>query len=306
MNDCVLRTKSISKKYKNKYALKNVSINIMRGQIYGIIGLNGAGKTTLMRAILGLISLNSGDIELFGVSEVKQLEKCRRRIGQCIETPAIDPNLTAEQNLNVQRIIAGVDDKNAISLAMKKVGLYDVGFKKAKDFSYGMKQRLSLATALITNPEFLILDEPANGLDPKGIIELRSFILRENQENGTTFLISSHILDELSLIATHYGFIDKGIVIKQISAKELEVHLRQRIKIETNNAESALYLLKKHFAIQNFDMISKNEIWVNEKIDQIAQINALLISNGITVNSIMIVNMRLEDYFVASIERDVP
>ena len=193
MSDYVLRTRAMSKKYGNSFALENVSLDIKRGHVYGLIGLNGAGKTTFMRGVMGLITLTAGEVELFGKMGKRELEWNRRRIGQCIESPAINPNMTAEQNLNVQRIMAGVTDKDAVGKALKTVGLEDTGKKNSKDFSYGMKQRLAIATALISNPEFLILDEPANGFDPKGIIEMRSLLLCLNQKQGLALLVSSHL-----------------------------------------------------------------------------------------------------------------
>jgi ABC-2 type transport system ATP-binding protein len=221
MGEYVLRTKSISKKYGNAFAFQNVSLEIKKGQIYGLIGQNGAGKTSLMRAICGLISLSTGEIELFGKSGTGNLREARRKIGQCIETPALYPNATAAQCLEIQRIIGNVSDKTSVKRMLEFAGLADCGKKKTKDFSMGMKQRLAIALALITNPEFIILDEPVNGLDPKGIIEIRELLRRLAQDEGITLLISSHLLDELSKTATRYGIIEKGCLIKQISADEL-------------------------------------------------------------------------------------
>lgn len=229
MSAYILRTRGMSKQYGGTYALDNVSIEIKRGQVYGLIGLNGSGKTTFMRCIMGLIALSAGEVELFGTTDKKELQKNRRRIGQCIESPAIHPNRTAKQNLHIQQLIAGISDKPAIGRTLDVVGLSDVADKKSKHFSYGMKQRLALAVALVTNPEFLILDEPANGLDPKGIIETRNLIRHINHEMGVTLLVSSHMLDELSQVATHYGIIDKGKIIKQFSAAELAAVTTKRL-----------------------------------------------------------------------------
>ncbi|MCL2605621.1 MAG: ATP-binding cassette domain-containing protein [Defluviitaleaceae bacterium] len=219
----------MSKKYGGTYALDDINIEIKRGQVYGLIGLNGSGKTTFMRGIMGLIALNAGEVELFGKTGRKKLQRERCRIGQCIETPALHPNRTAKQNLRIQQLIAGITDNTAINKTLDMVGLSDVAGKKTKHFSYGMKQRLALAVALVTHPEFLILDEPANGLDPKGIIETRNLIRRINCEMGVTVLVSSHMLDELSQVATHYGIIDKGKIIKQFSAEELAAATTKRL-----------------------------------------------------------------------------
>jgi ABC-2 type transport system ATP-binding protein len=230
MNDYVLRTRSISKKYGDAYALQEMSIEIKRGEIYGLIGQNGAGKTTLMRAVTGLIYLSGGELELFGKTGEANLQAERQKIGQSIENPALYPNMTAEQCLEIQRIIGNVRDKSCVKKILRTVGLSDTGKKKTKDFSLGMKQRLALALALVTNPEFIILDEPVNGLDPKGIIETRG-LLRHLSQEGITLLVSSHLLEELSQIATHYGIIDKGRLIKQLSAEDLATELNgQRLE----------------------------------------------------------------------------
>ncbi|MGO4546381.1 ATP-binding cassette domain-containing protein [Paenibacillus sp. 2TAB23] len=298
MSDFVLRTRDLSKKYGNAYAVNNVSIEIKRGQIYGLIGLNGAGKTSFMRVVCGLVSPSSGELELFGQTGVNALQRGRRRIGQSIETPAIYPNLTAVQNLEIQRIISGVPDKGAITKTLDIVGLADTGNKKAKNFSLGMRQRLALAIALIPNPEFLILDEPANGLDPKGIIETRELLRRLARERGLTLLVSSHLLDELAQVATHYGIIDKGRLIKQLSAEELALESRQHIRIVTKDAAKAIALLKENFGVNDCQAVSTNELWVREQIERTGEMNTLLVRQGIVVESIAVTEQKLEEYFL--------
>jgi ABC-2 type transport system ATP-binding protein len=220
MNEYVLRTNAISKKYGDAFAFQNVSLEIKRGQIYGLIGQNGAGKTSFMRAICGLISISGGEIELFGKTGTSGLQESRRKIGQCIESPALYPNATAAQFLEIQRIMGNISDKNSVQRMLAFARLADCGKKKTKDFLMGMKQRLAIALALITNPEFIILDEPVNGLDPKGII-IRELLRKLTHDEGITLLISSHLLDELSRVATHYGIIEQGNIIKQMAADEL-------------------------------------------------------------------------------------
>lgn len=298
MSEYVLRTRDISKKYGEAYALENVSIEIKRGQIYGLIGLNGAGKTTFMRAVAGLVSLTGGEVELFEQTSERALQRGRRRIGQSIETPAIYPNMTAEQNLEIQRIIGGVPDKDAVKKTLEVVGLADTGKKKAKNFSLGMKQRLALAIALITNPEFLILDEPANGLDPKGIIEIRELMRRLTQERGLTLLVSSHLLDELAQVATHYGIIDRGRLIKQLSAEELALETRQHIRIITKDSAKAFALLKENFGVTECQVVSESELWVREQTNRTGEMNTMLVQNGIVVESISVTEQRLEEYFI--------
>jgi ABC-2 type transport system ATP-binding protein len=249
MNDYVLRTKGVCKKYGDTYALQDVNIEIRRGQIYGLIGQNGAGKTTLMRAVTGLISVSGGEIELFGQGGKRNLQAQRRRIGQSIETPALYPNVTAAECLEIQCIISGAKDKSIIKNALGTVGLAGTGKKKVKDFSMGMKQRLALAKSLVVNPEFIILDEPVNGLDPKGIIEMRELMRRLTQDRGITIMLSSHLLDELSQVATHYGIIDKGRLIRQLSAEELARESRRSIRLVVDNTEKAVQLLREEFGI---------------------------------------------------------
>lgn len=298
MSEYVLRTRDISKKYGDAYAIKNVSVEIKRGQIYGLIGLNGAGKTTFMRSVVGLISPTCGEVELFGQTGEKALQRGRRRIGQIIETPAVYPNMTAEQNLNIQCIQAGVPDKGVVKQTLDLVGLADTGKKKDKNFSLGMKQRLALAMAMITNPEFLILDEPVNGLDPRGIIEIRELMRRLARDRGLTLLVSSHLLDELAQVATHYGIIDRGNLVKQLSAEELALESRQHIRITTRDSAKALALLKENFGVTDYQAVSANELWIREQTDRTGEMNTLLVQKGIVVESIGVTEQRLEEYFV--------
>lgn len=298
MSEYVLCTRNISKKYGDAYAIESVNMEIKRGQIYGLIGLNGAGKTTFMRAVTGLIAPSGGEVELFGQISERALQRARRRIGQSIETPAIYPNMTAEQNLEIQRIIGGVPDKGSVNKTLEIVGLADTGKKKVKNFSLGMKQRLALAIALITNPEFLILDEPANGLDPKGIIEIRDLMRRLARERGLTLLVSSHQLDELARIATHYGIIHKGRLVKQLSAEEFALESRQYIRIVTKDSAKAIALLKENFDVSECQAPSANELWIYGQTDRAGEMNTLLVRHGIIVESISVTEQRLEEYFI--------
>lgn len=298
MSEYILRTRDISKIYGDSYALENVSIDIKRGQIYGLIGLNGAGKSTFMRAVMGLISLNSGEVELFGETSEKELARGRQRIGQSIETPALYPNMNAIENLEAHRIMSGISDKDAVKKTLDVVGLAYTGKKKAKKFSLGMKQRLALAIALITSPEFLILDEPANGLDPEGIIEIREILRRFAKERGLTVLVSSHLLDELSQIATHYGIINKGRLVKQISREGLESESRQYIKINTNDSMKAINLLKKHLSVTDYQAVSDREVRIFEQVNRIGEMNSILVRNELIVECLVISEQRLEEYFV--------
>ena len=219
--DYVLRTKALKKTYGNYKALSGLSMNVPQGAIYGFIGKNGAGKTTLIRLICGLQDPTSGGYTLYGRENTdKEIAKSRRRMGAVVETPALYLDMTAADNLKQQYLILGLPSFDGLPEILKTVGLYDVGKKKVKHFSLGMRQRLGIAVALVGDPDFLVLDEPVNGLDPEGIVEMRELILKLNRERQITVLVSSHILDELSKLATYYGFIDNGRIVKEISAKE--------------------------------------------------------------------------------------
>ena len=214
--DYVLRTNALTKSYKGSRALDGLTMNVPKGAIYGFVGKNGAGKTTLIRLICGLQEPDSGDYTLYGRKNTeKDIIRSRRRMGTVVETPAIYLDLTAEENLKTQYRILGLPSFDGIVDILKLVGLDHTGKKKAKNFSLGMRQRLGIAVALAGDPDFLVLDEPANGLDPQGIIEIRELILDLNRRQQITVLISSHILDELSKFATHYGFIDGGRMVKE-------------------------------------------------------------------------------------------
>lgn len=217
----VLEAKSLCKEYRNFKALNGLNMSVPKGAIYGFVGKNGAGKTTLIRLICGLQEPSAGEYTLYGrKSGDGDMAKSRRRMGAVVETPSIYLDMTAEENIRQQYRILGIPSDNEIPALLHLVGLGDTGKKRAKNFSLGMRQRLGIAVALAGDPDFLVLDEPINGLDPQGIVEVRELILKLNRERGITVLISSHILDELSRLATHYGFIDGGRIVKEMSARE--------------------------------------------------------------------------------------
>ncbi|MCC2254510.1 ATP-binding cassette domain-containing protein [Ruminococcus sp. CLA-AA-H200] len=240
----ILTAESLNKHYKNFKALQDFSIHVPKGAIYGFVGKNGAGKTTLIRLICGLQRPTSGTYRLYGVPNTDAgIAKCRRRMGAVVETPSIYLDMTAEENLKEQFRIIGLPSFDDVPDLLALVGLKNTGKKKAKHFSLGMKQRLGIAVALAGRPDFLILDEPVNGLDPQGIIEMRELILKLNREQGITFLISSHILDELSRLATHYGFIDSGHMIKELSAEELDAACRKCIRVQVSDVRALARVL---------------------------------------------------------------
>lgn len=242
--DYVLQSSKLKKNYGKACVLKDVTLNIPKGSIYGFIGKNGAGKTTLIRLICGLQEPSAGEYSLFGISnQSRNIAKSRRRMGAVVETPAVYMDMSATENLKQQCIILGLPSYNDIPDILKLVGLENTGKKKVRNFSLGMRQRLAIAIALIGYPDFVVLDEPTNGLDPQGIIEVRELILKLNREQGITFLISSHILDELSKLASHYGFINDGIIVKEIGAKELNASFRKRVEVTVSEIKKLTYIL---------------------------------------------------------------
>lgn len=242
----VLTTDNLTKQYRNFKALDGLSMHVEKGAIYGFVGRNGAGKTTLIRLICGLQTPTSGTYTLYGrKSAGKDMGEVRRRIGAVVESPSIYLNMTARDNLKEQYRILGRPSFEGITELLELVGLGETGKKKARNFSLGMKQRLGIAVALAGDPDFLVLDEPVNGLDPQGIIEIRELILKLNKERKITFLISSHILDELSRLATHYGFIDGGRLIREVSAKELEEASRKGMHLEVTDMGALVRVLEE-------------------------------------------------------------
>lgn len=254
----VLTTSALSKKYRKFEALKDLNIHIPKGAIYGFVGRNGAGKTTLIRVICGLQEPTSGEYAIYGISNKdRQITKSRHRMGAVVETPSIYLDMTAEDNLKQQALVLGLPNYESIPEILKLVGLQNTGKKKARNFSLGMKQRLGIAVALIGNPDFIALDEPINGLDPQGIVEIRELILKLNREHGITVLISSHILGELSKLATHYGFIEKGHIVKEISADELEAVCRKCIKVEVSDTKALIRVLDR--MKKDYEILSETE-----------------------------------------------
>lgn len=234
----ILTAESITKRYGKARALDGLSMHIPKGAVYGFVGRNGAGKTTLIRVICGLQSPTSGSYTLYGAkSDSAAICKARRHMGAVVERPAFYGDMTARKNLEIQYTLLGLPSKDGIDGLLELVGLADTGAKKARDFSLGMKQRLGIAIALCSSPDFLVLDEPVNGLDPQGIVEIREMILKLNRERNITVLISSHILDELAKLATHYGFIEKGRMVQEISAEELEQKCRKYLTVRVSDTK---------------------------------------------------------------------
>ncbi len=242
--DYVLQTDGLCKRYGHFNALNGLNMHVPKGAIYGFVGENGAGKTTLIRLICGLQSPTSGSYSLYGISSSSGgIGRARRRMGAVVETPSIYMDMTAEDNLKQQYLVLGLPSYDGIAELLRLVGLENTGRKKAKNFSLGMKQRLGIAIALAGDPDFLVLDEPINGLDPQGIVEIRELILKLNRERQITVLISSHILDELARLATHYGIIDGGRMVRELSAAELEAACRKCVRIEVSDTAALARVL---------------------------------------------------------------
>ncbi len=296
MKDIILRTNNLTKKYKDFTALNNANITINKGDIYGLIGRNGAGKTTLMKVITTLTNKTNGEFYLFDKDD-SDLTETKRRIGCLIENPAFFENLTAYQNLKYYAIQKGIVDYSQIDKVLDLVKLSDSKNKKFKTFSLGMKQRLGIAFAMLDNPDFVILDEPINGLDPIGISELRETLKKLNEESNITMLISSHILSELYLLANRFCFIEKGKIIKELSKEELDVECSRAIVIKTNNMKETCLILEKELNTKNYKVIDKHEVRLYDYLDNSGKVNKELAKNDIDVISIYESGISLEDYF---------
>lgn len=295
--DYILQTNNLTKKYKNFSALNCLTMNVPKGSIYGFVGKNGAGKTTLIRMICGLQKPTSGDFTLYGIrNDSKDIVKARRRMGAVVETPSIYTDMTAEENLKQQYLLLGLPSYEDIPELLKLVGLENTWKKKVKNFSLGMKQRLGIAIALAGDPDFLVLDEPVNGLDPQGIVEMRELILKLNRERQITVLISSHILDELSRLATHYGIIDNGRMVKELRAEDLEAACRKCVHMEVSDTTVLARVLDS--------MNLEYKILSETAADVFAKINVTPIAMALEKENCEIMTMEeknesLESYYIS-------
>ena len=291
----ILKTNNLSKKYQNFTALNGLTMNVPKGSIYGFVGKYGAGKSTLIRILCGLQIETDGSFELYGIkNNDKLINSARKKMGAVVETPSIFLDLTAYENIKMQYDVLGINNYDGINELLKLVGLENTGKKKAKNFSLGMRQRLGIAISLCGNPEFLVLDEPINGLDPQGIVEIRELIKKLNKERNITILISSHILDELSRVATHYGFISNGKIVREMSAEEFEKECKHTIRLVTDNNGNLEKVLKKKK--YNFKLIDKTTADIYGKIE-ITPLVLSLYEEGISVLKLTESEENLENYF---------
>ncbi|MEY8644782.1 ABC transporter ATP-binding protein [Staphylococcus xylosus] len=297
MQEVILKTSNLTKQYHNYLAAKDVDITINKGDIYGLIGENGAGKSTLLRMITGLSIPTKGSLELFGESNWKMLDEQRKRIGGVIEKPALFSNMTAYENLEVHRLQRGIPGKACVREKLEIVGLTNTEKKKVADFSLGMKQRLGLAIALLSDPALLILDEPTNGLDPMGIIELRELILKLNYEQGLTVLVSSHILSELYELANKFGIIHQGELLEELSSDMLEKKCKQYIQIKVDNVYKGASVLEKNLNTHDFEILSDGTLRIYKHLDDIYTISKTLTDNHLVIEHLSKNGENLESYF---------
>ena len=300
MSEVILKVNNISKHYGQQKVLDNVSLTVNRGDIYGFVGENGAGKTTIIRVVTGLIKPDNGDYELFGVSsnDVANLNKAKQKLSAIVESPSIYANFNAMDNLLLNQAILGIKNEKKAKELLDLVGLSNVDInKKAGNFSLGMRQRLGIAMCLSTNPEMMILDEPLNGLDPEGIVEVRELILKLNREKNITFMISSHILTELNLVATRFGIISHGRMINEISRAEMEAKMSKSTKIKTTDNNKTYELIKDDYEkieVTTDNIIIYGDVKVN---DLFLKLN----KNKIELINISTKEASIEDFYLSTI-----
>lgn len=297
----VLKINGLTKSYHGVNALQDVSVALEVGKIYGLIGQNGAGKTTLMRLVTGLSFPSSGSIELFGHTGEKALQMERKRLGAMIEYPSVVLNMTAKENLKLHRIMRGIPDVEVEEELLELLGLADTGKKKAKDFSLGMKQRLGIAVALLGNPELLILDEPINGLDPLGVVEIRKLLKKLCEERQMTILISSHNLPELYQTATDYIIIHKGEIKQTLTLAELEECCKHHLLISCAEPEKLVSVLETKLNTQKYKVMPNKTVKLYDYLDEKESVARILFENGIMVTNLSNEGDTLEDYFISII-----
>ena len=302
MAENIVEVRNLTKQYGKQLALDNVNFSIKKGSIVGLIGPNGAGKTTIMKIMGGLAFPTSGEVEMYGATDEKGLNHARTRMSFMIETPYEKEKMTARENLEKQRLQKGIPDKGRIDEVLEIVNLQDTGKKVVKNFSLGMRQRLGLANALLGKPEFMVLDEPINGLDPEGIVEIRELFRKLNKEEDITMVISSHILSELSLLCTDYIFINHGQIKGVFTADELKAECSEYCQIDTDNNEKASVILSNTCGIKNLDVQEAGQIRIYEGLDDIRSISKALYDGGVIPTEISKNEINLEDYYMRKVQ----
>lgn len=299
--DTIIQTYQLTKTFKGKDVIKSINFSLNKGEICALIGKNGAGKSTFFKLLAGQLMPTEGEIQLFGKSG-KEIEQARKRVGFMIETPVFFPDFTATQNLEYFRIQRGVVEKKKIDEVLQIVGLYHEKRKRFKEYSMGMKQRLGIALCLLSSPDFLVLDEPINGLDAEGIMEIRKLLKKLNQENRITILISSHILSELELLATRFVFIKNGEIVEDLSKKELEDKSMKQIVLTVDDSAKVAQILERTYENIQFKVLPDQVIVIQNYIEHSGNINRLLIEHGVIVKEISIESRKLEEYFLEFVE----
>ena len=301
MSEIVLATRGLTKRYGSAAAVEDVDLRLEKGQIYGLVGRNGAGKTTIIRMLTAQALPTAGEIELFGETSEKGLSAARSRLGAMVEIPSFYPYLTAAENLEYYRRQRGIPGAACVGQALEQVGLQDAGKKKFKQFSLGMKQRLGLGLALMNHPDVLLLDEPINGLDPEGIVEFRNLLLDLNRQRETTILISSHILSELSNVATHFGFLDKGHMLEQISAQKLQEKCRACLQLTVDDASRAALALEQRLGTRDYEVLPGNVLRLYDFLERPQVVAATLAETKVALLGLESRSANLEDYFLSLI-----
>lgn len=302
MSQTILTIKNMSKTYGKAKVVDNFSLEVKKGHICGLIGPNGAGKTTIMKMMAGLTLPDNGEMSLWGDST--NLDKNRKRMSFMIESPIIDPEMTARQNLTYLRYVRGVADKNKIDEVLEFTGLSDTGKKRAKHFSLGMKQRLGIAMSLLTDPEIMVLDEPVNGLDPEGIVEVRHMLQKLSNERNVTIIISSHLLSELSELCTDYTIINHGKLITSLSAEELSEQCKSYICVRTDNMEKTTAVLEEKLSLKDYKVFHDEELHIFEKLDKVALISKTITDNGIVITKLCEEHASLEEFYLSKVGDD--
>lgn len=290
--------KRVTKRYGNFTALDKVDITVAKGAIYGLVGDNGAGKTTFLKLLSGHIYVDEGELKLFGCHRLKDMEEQRKRTGVVIEAPGFYPQISVEKNLEYYRILKGVPGRRAVDEVLELVGLADKRKKRCRDLSLGMKQRLGLAIALIGEPELLILDEPINGLDPSGIIEIRNLMQKLNREKNITIILSSHILSELEQLATVYGFLTDGKLAEQITAEEIKEKCSDYIEISVSDPERYTAVLEKKFHTERYKVLPDKTIHIMDPMMDIGAYSRLAGEYHMDISKLERRQVTLEEYYM--------
>lgn len=304
MSDIIIEALRLTKQYGTQKAVKEADFCIKKGMICGLVGPNGSGKTTIMKMMGGLILPTEGSLSIYGAKTEKELARARSRMSIIIETPYAKEALSARENLEKQRLQKGIPDKKRIDEVLEQVGLEKTGNKPVRAFSLGMRQRLGIANALLSRPEVMILDEPINGLDPEGIIEIRELLLRLNREEHITIVISSHILSELSLLCSDYIFIHNGVIVKSVTAEQMKKECSEFYKIHTDNDSLAAAILTERLNITEMDIAKDGSIRLYERLGEIRDISEALYKNGVIPVELYLNEANLEQYYLKIMDGD--